>query len=338
MKTIVLEQPEQLRRMETPSPEEPPPGWALVRVRRVGVCGTDLHAFRGRQPFFSYPRILGHELGVEVVQVNAAATTIKPGDRCAVEPYLNCGSCQPCRQGRTNCCEKLQVLGVHTDGGMRELIAVPANKLHRSAALGLDELALVEPLGVGAHAVDRAGVRPGEKVLVIGAGPIGLSVIQFAAVAGAEVMVMEVRPDRVDFCRRHFKIAHFLGASPDPAARLRGILGGELPAVVLDATGSPQSMMAAFRYAAHGGRLVFVGLFQGEVAFNDPEFHRRELTLLASRNSTARDFTRIIRLMEEGKVDTRPWITHRAGYQDLVEQFPSWLDPDRGVVKAMLEL
>ncbi|MBI4586134.1 MAG: alcohol dehydrogenase catalytic domain-containing protein [Planctomycetes bacterium] len=165
MKTIVLEQPEQLRCVETPPPEGPPPGWALVRVRRVGVCGTDLHAFRGRQPFFSYPRILGHELGVEVVQVNAPAAGVKPGDRCAVEPYLNCGACQPCRLGRTNCCEKLQVLGVHTDGGMRELIAVPASKLHRSAALGLDELALVEPLGVGAHAVDRAGVERGGFIL-----------------------------------------------------------------------------------------------------------------------------------------------------------------------------
>ena len=180
-------------------------GEALVRVHRVGVCGTDLHAFRGRQPFFSYPRVLGHELGVEVVEPGGSGE-IRRGDRCAVEPYLNCGSCIACRTGRPNCCTSLSVLGVHQDGGMREVIAVPARKLHRSDRLSYEQLALVETLAIGAHAVERATLEPGEFALVIGAGPIGVSVVQFARAAGAKVAVVDTSTARLDLCRRLWKV------------------------------------------------------------------------------------------------------------------------------------
>src|SRR2546429_5375671 len=181
MDAIILEQPERLAMTTRPLPHSPPPaGHAIVRVGRVGICGTDWHAYHGRQPFFTYPRILGHELGVEVVSVNDPASDLKAGDRCAVEPYLNCGHCVACRRGMTNCCANLQVLGVHIDGGMRELIAVPTAKLHRSEKLNLDQLALVETLAIGCHAVARAKVQQDEWVLVLGAGPIGLSVLPFA--------------------------------------------------------------------------------------------------------------------------------------------------------------
>src|SRR5947199_4307593 len=180
MQTIVLEKPGSLTLADTAAPTDVPPGHAMVRVRRVGICGTDLHAYRGRQPFFSYPRILGHELGVEVIALGDGDTFgLKKGDRCTVEPYLNCGKCIACRRGKTNCCASLEVLGVHTDGGMRERIRVPVSKLHPSETLTLDQLALIETLGIGAHAVDRAKVEAGEFVLVIGAGPIGLAVMQF---------------------------------------------------------------------------------------------------------------------------------------------------------------
>ncbi len=338
MRTLILERPTRFVRADTPEPGSPGAGEALVRVRRVGICGTDLHAFRGRQPFFSYPRILGHELGVEVVEVGAGVTGVAPGDRCAVEPYLECGSCGACRQGRTNCCYELRVLGVHVDGGMRELIVVPAHKLHRSASLSVDELALVETLGIGAHAVDRAQLREGEDALVVGAGPIGLAVIQFAVITGARVHVLELDARRRAFARERFGVASAFGPDGDPLAAIRGALGGELPAVVLDATGNPRSMHDAFRYLPSAGRLVLVGLFQGEVTFDDPEFHRRELTVLASRNSVSADFRRIVDLMEQGVVDPDPWITHRAGYDRLVEEFDGWLDPAGGVLKAMLEL
>src|SRR5262245_49776316 len=214
---------------ETRPPPNTPPGHALVRLHRIGICGTDLHAFAGRQPFFSYPRVLGHELGVEVLAVPVGETKVKVGDRCAVEPYLNCGTCGVCRAGRTNCCETLKVLGVHTDGGMAEKISVPSDKLFPSSVLSPDQLALVETLGIGQHAVERAGLSPGVEVLIIGAGPIGLAVVQFAKAAGAAVRVLELNPMRRQFVEKF--------GVPAIAA-----FDGKLSAVVFDATGSKASM------------------------------------------------------------------------------------------------
>jgi 2-desacetyl-2-hydroxyethyl bacteriochlorophyllide A dehydrogenase len=346
MKTIILQEPGKFRLDDAsvePRESELAAGEALVRVRRVGICGTDLHAFRGKQPFFTYPRILGHELGVEVVAVDPSSSrelNIRPGDHCAVEPYLNCGACVACRAGKTNCCVKLQCLGVHTDGGMRELIRVPARKLHKSERLTLEQLALVETLGIGAHAVVRGGPQKNEQVLVIGAGPIGLSVVQFAKIDGARVTTIDVNQKRLDFCKQRLNVDATVLAGQDLEENIRKVTetcGGELPTLVFDATGNPQSMHNAFKFVANGGRLVFVGLFVGDVTFNDPEFHRREMTLLATRNSTANEFKRIIALMESGKIDTTPWITHRAACGEMIGQFETWLDPNCGVIKAMVE-
>jgi threonine dehydrogenase-like Zn-dependent dehydrogenase len=306
-----------------------------VRVHRIGVCGTDLHAFAGRQPFFHYPRILGHELGVEVVDPGTDPHGLQPGDRCSVEPYLNCGRCQACRRGQPNCCAELKVLGVHIDGGMRPLLAVPARKLHRSARLGFDQLALVETLGIGAHAVERAALRPDDFVLVLGAGPIGLGVIQFAQLTGARLAVLDLSEARLEFCRRQFNVRHTLADSAEAVAKLREIGGGDLPTVVFDATGNARSMAAAFDLPAQGGRLVFVGLVQGELAFNDPNFHRRELTLLASRNARPETFRDIIRLIEAERIDTRPWITHRLSLENVPAEFAG-LSGQPGLIKAMI--
>ena len=340
MRAIRLEEPGRLAfNAAAPPPEPPGSGEALVRVHRIGVCGIDIHAFGGKQPFFSYPRILGHELGVEVVAVGEDVTQVRTGDRCAVEPYLNCGKCIACRRGKPNCCTDIQVLGVHADGGMREQFVLPARKLHPSAKLSLDQLALVETLGIGAHAVQRAAVGKNESALVIGAGPIGLAVTQFAIEAGASVIVLDINDARLDFCHRTLGAPHTInGTSANVIETLHEITGGDLPTAVFDATGSPRSMAAAFEYPAHGGTLTFVGLFQGDVMFNDPNFHRRELTLLASRNALPEDFTRIIRLIETGRIDTTPWISHRAAFADAADLFPSWVRPETGVIKAMIEL
>lgn len=319
MKTLVLETPGKLVAADTVHPGRPGPGQALVRVHRVGVCGTDIHAFNGKQPFFSYPRILGHELGVEVLATGEGVTRVHAGDRCAVEPYLNCGKCVACRRGKPNCCTALQVLGVHTDGGHREEILVPAAKLHPANDLSYEQLALIETLGIGTHAVERAQLEAGETVAVIGAGPIGLSAIQFALAAGARVLVIDAR-------------------SADVVARLKELTGGDLPTAVFDATGNPKSMAASFEYPAHGGRLVFIGLFPGDVTFNDPNFHRRELTLLASRNALPGDFTKLLNKVRSGAIDTSPWITHRASLADVPAVFESWTKPETGVLKAMIEV
>jgi 2-desacetyl-2-hydroxyethyl bacteriochlorophyllide A dehydrogenase len=337
MRTLVLEAPGRLALADSGAPGRPGVGGALVRVRRVGVCGTDYHAFRGRQPFFSYPRTLGHELGVEVVEVGPGVE-IQVGERCAVEPYLNCESCIACRRGKPNCCVSLQVLGVHADGGMTEFLIVPARKLHPSRALSFDQLALVETLGIGAHAVARGAAERGEWALVIGAGPIGLGVMQFALQAGAHVVAMDLDDSRLQFCRDQLGVSHTVRAGEGALEQVRELTNGDLPTLVFDATGHPASMKAAFDLVAPGGRLVFVGLFPGEVSFHDPDFHRKEMTLFASRNATPQDFGRIIALLESGEIDTRPWMTHRAALEDVPREFERWLDPQSRVIKAMIEV
>ena len=340
MKAIVLEQPGRFAHRELDEPPRPAPGDAVVRVHRVGICGSDISGFLGKMPFYSYPRIPGHELGVEVVAVGDGVTHVRPGDRCSVEPYMNCQQCLACRRGASNCCQNLKVLGVHTDGGLRPRFTVPARKLHKSDKLSLDQLALVETLAIGCHAVNRAAPRADDHVLVIGAGPIGLSVIEFVKLTGAMLTVLDLNDRRLAFCRDTMGVKHPVLSKGDQQEDIRAVhaVTGDLPTVVIDATGSVKAMNGSFHFAGHTGRVVFVGIVTAEVSFPDPLLHARELTLYASRNALPGDFQRIIRLIEEGKIDTRPWITHRCGFDAVAETFPSYTNPETGVIKAMVEL
>ncbi len=289
-------------------------------------------------PFFIYPRIPGHELGVEVLEVGAGVANIKPGDRCSIEPYMNCGDCHACRKGASNCCAKLKVLGVMTDGGLRERFILPAKKLHPSGSLTYDQLALVETLAIGCHAVDRPALVAGENCLVIGAGPIGLSAIVFARLTGAKVIVMDVNAQRLEFCKKVMGVDETIMAGEKIEEDLRTVTDGSLPDVVIDATGSNVSMSNAFGYVAPTGRLVYVGITTKEVVFKHPVFHRPEGTLLCSRNALPRDFTRIISLIETGKIDTKPWITHRTPFDQMADVFESYTRPETGVIKAVVEM
>jgi 2-desacetyl-2-hydroxyethyl bacteriochlorophyllide A dehydrogenase len=341
MKALQLEKPQQFRFIETPEPAAPEAGEALVRVQRVGICGTDYSGFLGKMPFFSYPRIPGHELGVEVVAVGTGVTNVRPGDRCSVEPYMNCGQCFPCRRGATNCCENLKVLGVMMDGGLTERMVLPARKLHPANELSPEQGALVETLAIGCHAVNRGHPIVGESVLVIGAGPIGLSVIEFAKLSGAKTIVMDLNEQRLEFVRTRLGVPDTICCKSDGSEleALKAMTGGTLAQVVVDATGNNKSMAQAMGYCAFTGRLVYVGITQAEVAFpHAPMMHRRELTLLASRNALPTDFTRIIKLIEDGKIDTRPWITHHAAFGELIEAFPTFTKPETGVIKAIVDM
>jgi alcohol dehydrogenase len=340
MHAIVLHQPGRLEKVPTAEPPAPGPGEALVRVHRVGICGTDVAGFLGKMPFFSYPRIMGHELGVEVLEVGPGVTGVQRGDRCCVEPYLNCQQCFACRRGHSNCCQRLQVLGVHTDGGLRPRIVVPARKLHRAEGLSWEQLALVETLGIGCHAVARAKAQAGEHAAVIGAGPIGLAVAEFLRLAQVCLVMLDVNPRRLEFCRSHMGLERTLLCTGD--ARdiddLKNLCGGELPTLVMDATGSKRSMCRAFELVAHAGRLVFVGITAEEIHFPDPLLHARELSVLGSRNALPGDLEHILGLIAQGRLDTRPWITHRSTFDELVENFPAYTRPETGVVKAMVEV
>ncbi|GAA4496666.1 zinc-binding alcohol dehydrogenase family protein [Hymenobacter ginsengisoli] len=316
----------------------PTAGQALLRIRRIGICGTDLHAFEGTQPFFSYPRVLGHELAGELVDAGGAPG-FAPGEAVTFIPYFDCGHCVACRAGKPNCCAHMQVCGVHVDGGMAELLAVPARLLVHGQGLSYDELALVEPLAIGAHGVRRAQVQPGEWVLVVGAGPIGLGVMEFARIAGGQVIALDINEQRLAFCRETLGVARTLNAlAPDVHEQLAAITGGDMPTVVIDATGSQKAIVNAFQYLAHGGRFVLVGLQKGDISFSHPEFHKREATLMSSRNATRADFEHVIESMKQGLVKPTTYITHRAAFDDLKAEFANWLNPAAGVIKAIVEI
>jgi 2-desacetyl-2-hydroxyethyl bacteriochlorophyllide A dehydrogenase len=338
-KYIVLNEPGKFQSKQNTIDLKLSEGEALVKIKKIGVCGTDYHAFRGNQPFFTYPRVLGHELGAEVVQLQSASNDLEIGDRVAVEPYLNCGRCQPCRNGKSNCCEQLKVLGVHVDGGMASYLKVPVNKLHRSSVLSYDHLATIEFLGIGAHAVERSNIKKGDTVLVIGAGPIGLSVVQFAKLKGIKVVVMDFNKNRLNFAQSRLKADEIICPDKDfSPENLREVLNGELPDAVFDATGNKTSMENSFNYLCSGGKLIFVGLFIGEIQFHDPLFHKNEITLMASRNALPQEFKKIIHLMEQKKIDINQWITHSCNFDEFPDTIEIWIDPEQMVIKGMISL
>lgn len=324
------------------------PGQAIIKVRRIGICGTDLHAFEGTQPYFTYPRILGHELAGDLVDVDRAPG-FAPGEAVTIIPYFNCGTCIACRSGKPNCCTTIQVCGVHVDGGMVDYLAVPSTSLIHGNGLNHDQLALVEPLAIGAHAIRRAAVQSGEFVLVVGAGPIGLGTMEAAQIAGAEVIAMDINAGRLQFCRERLRVLHTVQATGRPQLQggtkagdaaletLRHITRGEMPTVVIDATGNLGAIEQSFQYMAHGARYLLVGLQKGEIRFSHPEFHKREATLMSSRNATRQDFEFVMDAMQKKLIDPTTYITHRVGFDRVKEEFAGWLDAKNGVIKAMVE-
>ena len=315
------------------------PGHAIVRIKRVGICGTDIHAFGGTQPFFEYPRILGHELAGDVIEADKTGN-LKPGDAVTILPYFNCGECMACRSGKPNCCVRLQVLGVHIDGGMAEYIQVPSGSLIRATGLDYDALSLVEPLSIGAHAVSRAAMAEGQTVLVMGAGPIGLAVMDFARIAGAVIIAMDVNLARLQFCRDTLRADYVVDPAREKAEdRLLDITSGSMPAVVVDATGNLQALNQGFHYMSHGGTYVLVGLQKDEIRFSHPAFHKREGTLMSSRNALRKDFERVIRCIQEEKINPKEYITGRVAFRDIEKESKTLLGPPSGAgIKTLVEM
>ncbi len=311
---------------------------SIIKIKRIGICGTDLHAFEGTQPFFTYPRILGHELAGELVEINnAPGFTIR--ETVSFIPYFNCGNCIACRMDKPNCCTQLKVCGVHINGGMAEYLSIPSSSLLHGDGLNFDELALVEPLAIGAHGVRRAAIETGEFVLVIGAGPIGLGTMEFARIAGGKVIALDINEPRLQFCKNKLKVDHIINASSsDVTEKLKQITNGDMPTVVVDATGSLKAINNSFQYMAHGARYVLIGLQKETISFNHPEFHKREGTLMSSRNAKRNDFEHVIRCIKKGEIKPASYITHRVSFDEVAEEFESWLNPANKVIKAMIEM
>jgi 2-desacetyl-2-hydroxyethyl bacteriochlorophyllide A dehydrogenase len=337
MQAIVLEEPGVFKKIEKEAPQKPLEKEVLLKIRRLGVCGTDLHAYNGKQPFFTYPRILGHEIAAEVCEIGKDVTHLKKGDLCAVMPYRNEVEDQAVRRGKTNCGSSLKVLGVHEDGAMQEYITYPAHLVYAANELSLDQIAMIEPLAIGSHAVERADIKPEDIVLVVGAGPIGIGTVAMALLKAAKVLVLDMNQNRLDYITNKYPSVLGIKLSDNVVDDLKNVLNGDLPTVILDATGNKQSMQNCLEYVASSGTIVYIGLFIGDIVFHDPLFHRKEITLKSSRNAVASDFTKLIRLMKAGLVNIDGYITHRLPFETLDQTFTRLYLPEEQVIKAIIE-
>jgi len=336
MKYIVCETPGHFQ-MGEKDQVKPKAGEALLKILRVGICGTDIHAFAGNQAFFEYPRILGHELAAEIVEIGTNNKGLKAGDLVSIMPYLSCGVCIACRKGKTNCCTNIRVLGVHTDGGMQEYISLPTEILLGAQGLSAEEVALIEPLAIGAHAIRRAQLEAGEFIVVMGCGPIGMGILKMAQIAGAEVIAMDVNQDRLDYAAKAFGVKHLVNVMEEPVAAVSAITEGDLATAVFDATGNARALMSGPDYMAHGGRYVLVGLSKGELTYSHPKIHAKETTLMCSRNATIEDFEYVIEMLRGGQFPSEAYVTHRVRFEDMIERFPSFSDPAEQVMKAVID-
>ena len=330
---LVCSEPGHMRLERRPAPIRAE-GQVLVRPLRVGICGTDYHIFEGKHPFLEYPRVMGHELAVEIVDA-PDNSPLRPGEVCVVNPYLSCGQCVACRNGKPNCCVRISVLGVHQDGGMAELLSVPVGNLIPAPDLSPDQCATVEFLAIGAHAVRRGAVSAQDRVLVVGAGPIGLGVALFAQHSGAAVVVFDRAADRLESARL---IAGVDTVPADANPLDSGLQDGAGFDAVFDATGGARAMERSFDYVAHGGRLVLVSVVKEPITFMDPDFHRKEMTLFGSRNATSEDFQRVIAAYGESLIPIDRLITHRTDLKRAIDDIPRWAIEKSGLIKALVEV
>lgn len=334
MKYIVCEKPGEflIKEKEAPVRKE---NEALLQVNKVGICGTDLHAYGGNQAFFTYPRILGHELATTVLEIDENPQGIVAGDKVVIMPYISCGKCVACRNGQTNCCTNISVLGVHNDGGMQEQVTVPSSVLIKANNLSYDEMAIVECLAIGAHAVRRAAVKKNEYVVVIGCGPIGIGTMKIAQIEGAKVIAVDMNEKRLQYAKEKIGVDYIVNANENPVERIAEITNGDLANVVIDASGHKGAIEMGTDYMSHGGRFVLVGLSKGELTFTHPKIHAKETTLMCSRNATTEDFERVISIMDQ--FPTNSFITHNVPYTEMIQNFESWLKPETGVIKATVD-
>ncbi|WP_104667931.1 zinc-binding alcohol dehydrogenase family protein [Ensifer adhaerens] len=337
MKAVLCPQPGRLEVVDRTPIETVPDGWVRLAVSHVGICGTDYHIFAGKHPFLEYPRVMGHEISATVI-AGGRGTTMAPGTPVVVNPYLSCGACVACRKGRPNCCTAIKVLGVHTDGAFCEEILVPQDNLYPAQGLSAEAAATVEFLAIGAHAVRRASADAGSRALVIGAGPIGLGTAIFSRIAGHDVVLADTSTERLDFAARKLGFANGIVVDADAAARVAAATDGDGFDVVFDATGHGGSMQAAFAHVAHGGTLVFVSVVKDEIRFSDPEFHKREMTLVGSRNATREDFDHVVASIASGLVPVEALVTHRTTLDGAVADLPRWAEEKSGLVKAIIKV
>ncbi|MEZ2131182.1 MULTISPECIES: zinc-binding alcohol dehydrogenase family protein [unclassified Sinorhizobium] len=337
MQAVLCQQPGVLEVVERAPPGTPQPAWVRLAVSHVGICGTDYHIFEGKHPFLEYPRVMGHEISATVLQAGDGVD-MAAGTPVIVNPYLSCGACIACRQGKPNCCMNLKVLGVHTDGAFCEEITVPVDNLYVAKGLSLEAAATIEFLAIGAHAVRRSMAGPGMRSMVIGAGPIGLGAAIFSRIAGHDVTLLDTSAERLRMAAERFGFSSVILANESTSESVKAKTNGDGFDVVFDATGYGPSMEKAFGYVAHGGALVLVSVVKDEIRFSDPEFHKREMMLIGSRNATRVDFEHVADSIAKGLVPVDKLITHRTTLADTPRDLALWAHEKSGLIKAVIKV
>ena len=328
MKSVVLTNARSLEIQEHPTPVVKKPDDILIRVKAVGICGSDVHAYDGSLSTIKYPRIIGHEVVGEVLAVGIAVTHVQPGDHVAMDPVVSCGKCLPCRNGRRNVCRDVKCMGVAAEGGAAEYVVLPSiNVVKMPADIPWRDAVLAEPFTIGSNATARARVVPGDMALVMGAGTIGLVSMQAAKQRGATVMVADIVDSRLALAKKLGADRVVNTKKEDLAAAVSEFTGGEGVTVYVDAVGAPWSLVLGMELTAPTGRVVALGLSADELKFPQATISKKELELIGSRMHSNR-FPEAIGWISEKKVQTGPMVTHSFPFTqaqaafDLIEKSP----------------
>ena len=337
MKALICHSPGRLEVVDRPEPGPVPSGYATVAVKHIGICGTDYHIFEGKHPFLEYPRVMGHELS-GIVAGASEGGRLKAGTPVIVNPYIACGTCVACRRAKPNCCTRIRVLGVHTDGGMCERIAVPEENLYPAEGLSLRDAAMVEFLAIGAHAVRRSQAAAGSRALVVGIGPIGLGVAIFARIAGLDVTLLDTSRERLSFASERLGFTAGTAVGEGSNEELMGLTGGDGFDAVFDATGHAASIQNGFSLVAHGGVFVLVSVVKDSITFSDPEFHKREMMLIGSRNAQREDFEHVVASIRAGSVPLDALASHSTTLDEAPADLARWAHEKSGLIKAIINV
>lgn len=335
MKTVLISEPNKIEVTETQMPDVKE-GEALLKILYCGICGADVASFTGNQPFTTYPRIPGHEFSAEIVHVPENDRGLKPGDIVTANPYFNCGKCSSCRRGFVNCCMENQTMGVQRDGSFCEYVATPIERIYPGKGLSAEELALIEPFSIGYHAVSRAVIKPTDKVLVVGAGPIGLFALLSAKLKGAQVYIADILDGRLEIAKKFGAdgvINTQRTAITEETARLTN--GGGFD-VCIEACGLSATFLTCIECAAFAGNIILIGNGKKETTFLHSILLKKELNVFGSRNSYAKDFMELIEIAAAGKVDLKKMISAVYPIEKADEAFKALVSNDGSLEKVLV--
>lgn len=313
MKTVLITKPKEIQVTERPVPEVGA-GEALLKIKYCGICGADVASYTGNQPFTTYPRIPGHEFSAEIVEIPENDRGLKKGDLVTCNPYFNCGSCYSCKRGYINCCTDNQTMGVQRDGSFCEYVAMPVERIYPGKGLTAEQLALVEPFTIGYHAISRAEIKPTDKVLVVGAGPIGLFALISARQKGAEVYIADVLDNRLELAKEYGAAGTINSKREDLSQRTAEITDGNGFDVCVEACGLSDTFLACIEQAAFAANIILIGNGKKETTFLHSILLKKELNVYGSRNSYPEDFQRVIDMIASGSVDVMKMVS---GVYDL---------------------